>query len=129
VEIQGTIIFALPGVPSEMEAIFAETISPLLRQAVGDRVFCERSMFVDNMVESYLAPLIDKVMDENEGVYLKSHVYTKSHRKNVRNKPHIEIHLTITADGKEKPNQKLLKAMNELASLVETNGGIAIVEQ
>jgi molybdopterin-biosynthesis enzyme MoeA-like protein len=123
VDVGGTVLFALPGVPSEMEAIFTETIAPLLKQAVGDRVFCEKSMFVNNMMESHLAPLIDKVMSGNEGVYIKSHPL------GVENKPHIEIHLTVTAKNKEKPAEKLLKAVRQLAILVEANGGKAIVEQ
>ena len=127
VDVQGTVLFALPGVPVEMEAIFTETIAPLIKQAVGDKVFCERSMFVENVMESYLAPLIDKVMSDNEGVYIKSHVCVKSHSQ-MQNKPHIEIHLTIRAEEKEKPDEKLLKAMLELASLVEANGGKAIPE-
>ncbi len=60
VDLEGTVLFALPGVPSEMEAIFTETIAPLLKQAVGDRVFCEKSMFLENIMESNLAPLIDQ---------------------------------------------------------------------
>ena len=128
VDVEGTVLFALPGVPSEMEAIFTETISPLIKQAVGHSVFCEKSMFVDNMVESYLAPLIDKAMADNEGVYIKSHVCTKSQPIPAKNKPHIEIHLTVRAEEKEKPQAKLLKAMRELASLVEANDGKAIVE-
>ena len=47
VDLQGTVLFALPGVPSEMEAIFNETIAPLIKQAVGSSVFCERSIFAD----------------------------------------------------------------------------------
>jgi nicotinamide-nucleotide amidase len=128
VDLEGTVLFALPGVPSEMEAIFTETIMPLLKKAIGDRVFCERSMFVDNMGESYLAPLIDKVMGDNDGVYIKSHVYTKSHLKHVEHMPHIEIHLTVGAEGKEKPAEMLLKAVKELTILVEANGGIAFLE-
>jgi molybdenum cofactor synthesis domain-containing protein len=128
VEVEGTVLFALPGVPSEMEAIFTETIAPLIKQAVGDSVFCEKSMFVDNMVESYLAPLIDKAMADNEGIYIKSHVCTNSNPIPSRNKPHVELHLTIRAKEKEKPQDKLLKAIRELASLVEANGGKAIVE-
>ena len=62
VDVEGTVLFALPGVPMEMEAIFDETIAPLIKQAVGSSVFCERSIFVDNIFESRLAPLIDKVM-------------------------------------------------------------------
>ncbi len=128
VEVEGTVLFALPGVPSEMEAIFTETIAPLIKQAVGDSVFCERNMFVDGMVESYLAPLIDKAMADNDGVYIKSHVCSNSNPIPSRNKPHVELHLTIRAGEKEKPQAKLLKAMSELASLIEVNGGKAVIE-
>ncbi|HYA77511.1 MAG TPA: molybdopterin-binding protein [Verrucomicrobiae bacterium] len=122
VDLDGIVLFALPGVPLEMEAIFEETIAPLLKQAVGDRVFCEKSMFLDNIIESNLAPLIDKVMSANKGVYVKSHPMGKE------KKPRIEIHLTLTAKQEEKPAEKLLKVMRELASLVEANGGEAIIE-
>jgi molybdenum cofactor synthesis domain-containing protein len=121
VDLKGTVLFALPGVPSEMEAIFTETVAPLLKQVVGDRVFCEKSMFVDNMMESRLAPLIDKVMSENKGVYIKSHPMA------AENKPHIEIHLTASAKGEEKPMETVVKAMKQLELLVEQSGG-AIVE-
>ncbi len=128
VKVEGTILFALPGVPSEMEAIFTETIAPLIKQATGGVVFWEKSLFVDNMIESNLSPLIDKVMSGNKGIYIKSHVYVKSH-VNVENKPHIEVHLTMRANEEEKPAFKLLNAAIELAVLVEVNGGKAIVEQ
>ena len=128
VDIDGTVLFALPGVPSEMEAIFKESIAPLIKQAVGGIVFCEKSMFVDNMAESYLAPLIDKAMANNGDVYIKSHVCTNSNPIPTKNKPHIELHLTIRAEEKEKPQTMLLKTMQELASLVEANGGKALIE-
>jgi molybdenum cofactor synthesis domain-containing protein len=123
IDLDGTVLFALPGVPSEMEAIFMETIAPLLKQAVGDRVFCEKSMFVDNMMESYLAPLIDKVMSANKGVYIKSHPM------GAENKPHIEIHLTVAAKAEEKPMEMLKKAIRQLSILVEQNGGKALVKE
>ena len=129
VDIGGTVLFALPGVPSEMEAIFAESIAPLIKQAVGDVVFCEKSMFVNGIFESYLAPLIDKAMADNEGIYIKSHVCTNSNPNPSKNKPHIEVHLTVRAKEKENPQAKLLKAMLKLAGLVEANGGKAIIER
>jgi DNA-directed RNA polymerase subunit L len=67
-------------------------------------------------------------MADNEGIYIKSHVCTNSNPIPSRNKPHVELHLTIRAKEKEKPQDKLLKAIRELASLVEANGGKAIVE-
>jgi molybdopterin-biosynthesis enzyme MoeA-like protein len=94
VDLGETVLFALPGVPLEMEAIFAKTIAPLFRQAVGDCVFCERSLFADNIVESCLAPLIVEVMRSNAGVYVKSHP------KDTGNKSHVELHLTILAKKK-----------------------------
>jgi nicotinamide-nucleotide amidase len=122
VEGQGTILFALPGVPVEMEAIFNETIAPLIRQAVGSIVFCERSIFAENIMESRLAPLIDKVMNDNDEVYVKSHPMR------TENKPHIELHLVIVARQEQKPAEKLAKAAKELVSLIEADGGFVTVE-
>lgn len=122
VDVDETVLFALPGVPVEMQAIFNETIAPLIKKAVGSSVFCERSIFADNIMESRLAPLIDKVMSDNEGIYVKSHPMR------TENKPHIELHLTTLASKKDKPSEKLLKAAKELASLIEENGGLVTVE-
>jgi len=122
VDVQGTVLFALPGVPVEMEAIFNETIAPLLKQAAGSSVFCERSIFADNIMESRLAPLIDKVMSDNEGVYVKSHP------KRTENKPHVELHLTIIACKEQRPAEKLVKAAKQLAVLIKANGGLVTVE-
>lgn len=128
-DVNGTVLFALPGVPFEMEAIFTETIAPQIKHAVGDKVFWERSMFVDNIVESNLAPLIDQVMSANEGIYIKSHVCTNSQPVPSRIRSHIEAHFTLRAEEKEKPKEKLQKAMQELTSLVEANGGQSILEE
>src|SRR3989304_2132961 len=112
-DLNGTTLIALPGVPSEMKAIFEETIAPLLKQASGDNTFHEKSMYADNMMESTLAPLIDKVMHDNRGVYIKSHP------KGEENKPHIEIHFSIKAKDTEKPEEKLQKAIIQLSSLIK----------
>jgi nicotinamide-nucleotide amidase len=118
VDFEGTVLFSLPGVPVETEAIFNETIAPLIKQAVGTSIFCERSIFVDNIMESRLSPLIDKVMSENEGVYVKSHPMR------TENKPHVELHLTLIADQELSPAEKLVKAARQLGVLVEANGGV-----
>jgi molybdenum cofactor synthesis domain-containing protein len=127
VDVGRTVLFALPGVPKEMEAIFTETIAPLIEIAVGDGVFCEKSIFVDNMGESYLSPLIDKAMADNKGIYIKSHVCTNQNPIPSKNKLHLELHLTLRARKQEDPQGRLLKAVRELACLVEANGGKAII--
>ena len=122
-DLDRTVLFALPGVPSEMEAIFEQTVSREIKAAVGDRVFCEQSMFLMNIMESQLAPLIDKVMAANEGVYIKSHPM------GAENGPQIEIHMTVAGKKEEAPMETLKRAMVELASLVDENGGRAVVEK
>jgi molybdopterin-biosynthesis enzyme MoeA-like protein len=93
---------------------------PLIKQAVGSSVFCEKSIFADNIFESRLAPLIDKVMSDNLGVYIKSHPMR------TENKPYVELHLTIIARQEQTPNQKLSKAAEELIGLIEAAGGVVI---
>jgi nicotinamide-nucleotide amidase len=115
-----TVLFALPGVPAEMEAIFTETIAPILKQATGNLVFCEKSMFADDIAESTLAPLIEKVMADNAGVYVKSHPMAKE------NKPHIELHLTICIKQEDCPPVKIDSAIAELSQLIRENGGKTI---
>ena len=121
-DMDGSVLFVLPGVPVEMEAIFTETIAPLIAEAVGKSVFCQRSLFVQGLFESRLAPLIDAVMKDNVGVYIKSHPMLSE------TKPYLELHLTIICDQEQNPAAKLLKAAKEIAELIGQNGGRATVE-
>jgi len=121
VDVAGTVLFVLPGVPMEAEAIFEQTIAPLIQQAVGNSIFCEKSVFADGIFESRLAPLIDKVMSDNLGVYIKSHPMR------TENKPYVELHLTITACKDQLPADKLAKAAKELSLLIESAGGVVVL--
>ena len=116
-DLDGTILIALPGVPSEMEAIFEGTVAPLLKQTSGGNGFYEKSIYVDSMMESSLAPLIDIVMNDNPGVYVKSHP------KGRENKPHMELHFSVKGREAEKPEEKLQKAIVELSGLIEKSNG------
>ncbi len=121
-DLDGTILIALPGVPSEMETIFKETIAPLLEKAAGGKAFYEKSIYADNIMESTLAPLIDKVMHDNPGVYIKSHP------KGRESKPHMEIHVSITAREAAKSEAKLQKAVMQLSSVIGKIGGKVVVD-
>jgi nicotinamide-nucleotide amidase len=116
-----TILIALPGVPSEMKAIFNETVAPLFKQVSGKSTFHGKSVYVDGVMESSLAPLIDKVMQNNRGVYVKSHP------KGREDKPHIEIHVSTTADDDERAEKKLQRALMQLSDLIGEIGGRVIV--
>ncbi|MDR1991914.1 MAG: competence damage-inducible protein A [Nitrososphaerota archaeon] len=116
-QIGSSVLFALPGVPLEMMSIFTQTIAPLIKQVVGSYVFCERSLFVEGVAEAQLAPLIDRVMNDNLGVYVKSHPLPSRSDHTAR----IELHLTATVLQEKKPAQMLQKAINHLTRLIEEN--------
>jgi nicotinamide-nucleotide amidase len=123
VYLENTVLLALPGVPSEMKAIFDETVAPLLRQVSGKSGFYERSVYVDGVMESSLAPLIDKVMRDNLGVYVKSHP------KGREDKPHIEVHVSIRADVAGNAEEKLRGAVVQLSSLMGKVGGRIVADE
>ena len=117
VNVGKTVVFLLPGVPREMEAIFEETIAPLLNRASTGSAFHEDSIYVSEIMESTIAPLIDSVMHSNPSVYIKSHP------KGAESKPSIEIHFSITAAETEKAKEKLQAAKEQLSRLITENSG------
>jgi nicotinamide-nucleotide amidase len=117
INVEETMLIALPGVPSEMEAIFEQTIVPLLKQVSDGLTFHEKSIYANNIMESSLAPLIDKVMRDNPTVYIKSHPRGRE------NAPHMEIHLSAMAKNSDDPEIKLDAAKTQLAELIEKNNG------
>ncbi len=117
VKVDGTSLIALPGVPSEMEAIFDESVAPLLKKEAGGVSFFETSIHADGIMESALAPLIDKTMHDSP------YVYIKSHPKGEEKKPRIEIHFSTTAKDSKTAKDRLGKAIIQLSELVKKNNG------
>jgi molybdenum cofactor synthesis domain-containing protein len=115
--IEDTFLIALPGVPSEMEVIFEGSVVPLLKKEAGKVAFFETSIYTDNIMESSLAPLIDKTMHDNPCVYIKSHP------RGEEEKPHIELHFSTTAKDSKIAKKWLGKAVVQLSELVEKSGG------
>jgi len=116
-KVGGTFLIALPGVPSEMDAIFEESVAPLIKKEAGATVFFERSVFADGIMESALAPLIDEVMHDNSCVYIKSHP------KGQEKKPHLEVHFSTTTKNHETARKCVDVAVAQLSQLIEENGG------
>ncbi|MEM3596879.1 MAG: nicotinamide mononucleotide deamidase-related protein [Candidatus Bathyarchaeia archaeon] len=122
-EVNETILVALPGVPSEMEAIFEGSVMSLLRERAGNVMFYEASIYVGGIMESTLAPLIDKTMHDNP------HVYIKSHPKGEEKKPHIELHFSTTAKDSKTAKNRVGKALIQLSELVKKEGGKVVLPQ
>jgi molybdopterin-biosynthesis enzyme MoeA-like protein len=106
-----------------MEAIFEESVAQMVKEKVGSSIFCETSIFLDGIMESTLAPLIDRVMQNIPHVYIKSHVYTAAVVQVEGKKSHIELHFSTTAENQETAEIRLNKAVAQLSNLVQNHGG------
>lgn len=111
-------IVSLPGVPSEMKSIFEESIEPLIKLEAGQVTFYEIGLTVDGIIESDVAPLIDRTLHLNPHVYIKSH---PSHT--VEGKPHLELHLSTTAQNSTTAKNRISKALMQITELIQTEGG------
>lgn len=108
----GTVIYALPGVPREMEAIFDKSISKEVSEESGFRV-AELSLRVTGVKESALAPLISRVKE----LYPK--VYIKSHPKGSEEGPLIEIYFNAFHRDEAAANRLVKEAAEKLTRLIE----------
>ncbi|MEA2460349.1 MAG: nicotinamide-nucleotide amidase [Actinomycetota bacterium] len=63
VESDGAIVFALPGVPWEMEAMLKKTVLPVLRERQGDAVIVSRHVLVIGLGESHTQEKIADIVD------------------------------------------------------------------
>jgi len=67
-----TRLVSLPGVPSEMKAIFTGSVIPMLRASKGEAPE-EVSVDLVGIIESALAPALDRTRKAFPGLYFKSH--------------------------------------------------------
>ncbi len=111
-------VIALPGVPSEMEAIFDESVEPLLKQAAGNSTYYDTSLIVEGVIESDMAPLIDRTMHDNPYVYIKSHPSRTGEAV-----PHLELHLSTTAQDRATARNRVTRALIQITELAQMKGG------
>jgi nicotinamide-nucleotide amidase len=117
IEHENVTMIALPGVPSEMKSIFDDSVSSVLKQAAGNVTFFETGIEATKVIESEMAPLIEKVMHSNP------HVYIKSHPKGAERVPRIEFHLSTTAKDSSTARKQVSKALIQLRELIQEKGG------
>ena len=110
-------ILALPGVPSEMKAIFDGSVASLLKQVAGDATFFEMSIEATGVIESEMAPLIERVMHDNP------YACIKSHPKGAEKIPRIEFYFSTTAKNSGVARKRVSKAFVQLSELIQEKGG------
>jgi len=113
-ELKDGVVYALPGVPSEMEAIFDEYVAKEIKERLGRMSFGEARLVLRGVPESSLAPLLDEVRAKNVGVYVKSHPKGVEAGQSL-----IEVHFTCYSTTEEDANKLASEAASDLAKLVE----------
>lgn len=109
-------IFALPGVPAEMRAMFSQTVLPAASM-LAEELFSERSLLLEGIPESSLSPILDRWRQSNPGIYVKSH---PRGREAV---PTLEVHLSAMGKDLEALASLLDRGELSFRALVEQGGG------
>jgi nicotinamide-nucleotide amidase len=100
-------LFALPGVPREMHAIFEGEVLPRLTEILDPQVYLEEGVNTGVGDESVLGEIVEQVMKRVPGVYLKS--------KPTGFGKGVDLEVVITAAGPEKGEvKKRVKDAKEL---------------
>lgn len=93
-----TKIICLPGVPTELEAIFLESVLPKMKLILGDFHIIETNHEIAGVSEAMLAPILLRIVQSfsDDSIYLKTHPrgFTKD------SKPKIRIQ--IVSKGKDR---------------------------
>jgi len=108
------VIFALPGVPKEMQAIFEQTVFPSLKEILGTEFYREETVNTGLGDESIIAGMIEQVMREVPGTYLKSKA--TSFGKGVE----LEVVITAAGADREGIKKKVEEAKGLLLALVKS---------
>jgi molybdenum cofactor synthesis domain-containing protein len=112
-----TTIISLPGVPSEMKAIFENSIAPLIIAQPGRSSVCETTLNLAGILEADLSPLIDAAMKDNPRAYIKSHPKGAEHRFA------IELHIRVTEQNLDAAKKTIGNTVNQMVSLILEHGG------
>jgi nicotinamide-nucleotide amidase len=101
----GTVIFCLPGVPSEMKAIFEEHILPLIKRGVGKFVAEEINYNIRGLSEATIAPALIEIVKSHP----KNTIYLKTHPRGYYKKktPQIRIQLISRSDNEKEVKKRL----------------------
>jgi nicotinamide-nucleotide amidase len=108
-----TRIFCLPGVPSEMKAIFEKHVLPLIKESVGSFVMKEVNYSVRDVTETMMAPALSKIV----GSHPRDAIYLKTHPRGYYRKKTPQIRVQLISRGSDKKEVK--KRLSTIAKMIE----------
>ena len=121
IDVRKTKIVCLPGVPSEMKAIFRNSILSEIKQQVGKFISEERRYRVEGVSEATISKTLTKLVEStpSDSLYLKTHPqgYTN------KNVPVMNIQVVSRGSKKEAVRRVLERISNEIISEVKKHKG------
>jgi molybdenum cofactor synthesis domain-containing protein len=114
-----TIIIAMPGIPEELQAIFADHVLPELQKKIAGAHFYECGFRFSNLGESRFTEKIYEIKDIYPSLWIKTHP-----RRSPQGRWEIELHITSFDE-----NPLVIDHMREVYSclrqhVIDTNGKI-----
>ena len=107
-----TTIFILPGVPSEMKAMFLNVIKPILKKKRGK--FVEKGLLFMGIGESQIAPYTTKLEEKYSQLWIKTHPKIGLS---------IEVEISITGFNVENGEELADQALDEIRGIILSLGG------
>lgn len=118
-EAGGTVIFCLPGVPIEMRSIFKRAVEPEIRNRIGKLYRKAITLKVEGIYESAMAPLIQRELERNPGVYIKSH--PRGMKEGVSK---IEMDVVAVSENREVAERISSTIAREMIRAIREGGGV-----
>jgi molybdopterin-biosynthesis enzyme MoeA-like protein len=107
-----TSIFILPGVPTEMKAMFLNVIKPILKEKRGK--FVEKGLLFMGIGESQIAPYVTKLEEKYSPLWIKTHPKIGLS---------IEVEISITGFNIDNGDELAEKALEEIRKIILNLGG------
>ncbi|MFW9780704.1 MAG: molybdopterin-binding protein [Candidatus Heimdallarchaeota archaeon] len=110
---ENTIIFLLPGVPTEMKSMFRNIINPILKEKKGK--FIEKGFYFSGIGESQIAPYVSELEDKYPQLWIKTHPKLGLS---------VLVEISITAFNVEDGVELADKVLNEIREIILKLGGV-----
>lgn len=114
--INRTEVFVLPGVPKEAKAIFRRSVAKAVGARTSGSAFIEQWILVQGIMESALAPMVDRAMQRWPGVYIKSHPRGVEAGKSL-----IELHFSTTSLNARTAERDVQSAVSNLLKALRSS--------
>ena len=115
-------IFCLPGVPSEMKAIFEEYILPRIKKNIGKFVAEELHYNTRGLTEAMIAPVLIEIVKSHP----KNMIYLKTHPRGYYRKktPQLKIQMISRGDNKTEVKNRLAEISKVMEKEILERGGM-----